>query len=175
MRPSISMDGSPVASRFRNDPLWSVAYIYPASPDEFGAPKWGIRSRPPVQLVGLEGLGKNQALCAPVLPMQLISPSSRNLWGRPSEGGATHPAWVAADALIVLVRVDSIEALKLTQHAEKPKQLPKIHNQAGLIHQPRVHAIVMTHCGWNRQKNTPDSSIRFFVGRAIEGAKQSMI
>jgi hypothetical protein len=48
----ISMDGSPVA-------------------------KWGIRSRTPLQLVGHEGLDKNQARCAPVRPVQLISPSSR--------------------------------------------------------------------------------------------------
>jgi hypothetical protein len=49
----------------------------------------------------------------------------------------------------------------------------KFNNQAGLIHQPKVHAIVMTHCGWNRQKkNTPDNSTRFFVERAIEVAKR---
>ncbi|HVY14636.1 MAG TPA: hypothetical protein VHB27_05380, partial [Rhodopila sp.] len=38
-------------------------------------------------------------------------------------------------------------------------------------HQPKVHAIVMTHCGWNRQKkNTPDSSTRYFVEKAVEVA-----
>jgi hypothetical protein len=62
---------------FEKDPLWFVANIYPASPGGIGAPKWGIRSRTPLQLVGLEGLDKNQALCAPVRPMRLISPSSR--------------------------------------------------------------------------------------------------
>jgi hypothetical protein len=46
------------------------------------APKWGIRSRTPLQLVGLEGLDKSHALRAPGRPMQLISPSYRNLWGR---------------------------------------------------------------------------------------------
>jgi hypothetical protein len=40
--------GSPVASRFRKDPLRLLANIYPASPDEIGAPKWGIRSRTPL-------------------------------------------------------------------------------------------------------------------------------
>src|SRR3984893_10815450 len=74
------MDGSPIASRFGKDPLWSVANIYPASADGIGAPKWGIRSRTPLQPVGLKGLDKNQALCAPVRPMRLISPSSRKLW-----------------------------------------------------------------------------------------------
>ena len=50
--PSTSMDGSPVARRFRTDPLGSVANIYPASPTD-GAPKWQIRSRTPLQLGGL--------------------------------------------------------------------------------------------------------------------------
>ncbi len=60
--------------------LIAVANIYPASPDEIGAPKWGIRSRTPLQLVGLEGLDNSQALCAPVRPVRFISPSSRKLW-----------------------------------------------------------------------------------------------
>lgn len=95
----------------------------------------------------------------------------------PFFGGATHLAWVAADALIVPVRVDqhSIEALKLTLDMLKNPNMDfqRFNHQAGLIHQPKVHAIVMTHCGWNRQKkNTPDSSTLFFVERAIEVAKQ---
>jgi chromosome partitioning protein len=94
----------------------------------------------------------------------------------PFFGGATHLGWVAADALIVPVRVDqhSIEALRLTLDMVKNPNMDfqKFNNQAGLIHQPKVHAIVMTHCGWNRQKpNTPDSSTRFFVERAINVAK----
>jgi chromosome partitioning protein len=95
----------------------------------------------------------------------------------PFFGGATHLAWVAADALIVPVRVDqhSIEALKLTLDMLKNPNMDfqKFNNQAGLVRQPRVHAVVMTHCGWNRKKrNTPDSSTQFFVERAIEVAKQ---
>jgi hypothetical protein len=42
----------------------------------------------PLQLVGLGGLGNTQALCAPVRPVQFISPSSRKLRGGPSAGGA---------------------------------------------------------------------------------------
>src|SRR5256885_16720595 len=72
----------PLQVDFEKDPLWFVANIYPASPDGIGAPKWGIRSRTPLQLVGLD---KSQALCAPVRPMRLISPSSRKTLGRPSE------------------------------------------------------------------------------------------
>jgi chromosome partitioning protein len=94
----------------------------------------------------------------------------------PFFGGATHLAWMAAEALIIPVRVDqhSIEALKLTLSMldSQTMDFHKFNRQAGIIHQPKVHAIVMTHCGWNRQKaNTPDSSTRFFVERAIEVAK----
>ena len=39
-------------------------------------------------MVGLEGRDKNQALCAPVRPVQLISPSSRKLVGGASTGDA---------------------------------------------------------------------------------------
>jgi chromosome partitioning protein len=95
----------------------------------------------------------------------------------PFFGGATHLSWVAADALIVPVRVDqhSIEALRLTLKMLTDKDLDfhRFNKQAGIIKQPMVHAIVMTHCGWNRQKaNTPDSSTRFFVEQAVDIAKQ---
>ena len=94
----------------------------------------------------------------------------------PFFGGATHLAWMAAEALIIPVRVDqhSLEALRLTLSmlTRIDMDFHKFNEQAGLEHQPKVHAIVMTHCGWNRQKsNTPDSSTRFFVERAIEIAK----
>jgi chromosome partitioning protein len=94
----------------------------------------------------------------------------------PFFGGATHLSWVAADALIIPVRVDqhSIEALRLTLDMVRTATMDfhKFNQQAGLALQPKVHAIVMTHCGWNRQKkNTPDSSTRFFVEQAIRIAK----
>jgi chromosome partitioning protein len=95
----------------------------------------------------------------------------------PFFGGATHLAWVAADALIVPVRVDqhSIEALRLTLRmlTDPNMDFQKFNAQAGLSHTPKVHAIVMTHCGWNRQKpNTPDSSTRFFVEQALSVAQE---
>ena len=94
----------------------------------------------------------------------------------PFFGGATHLAWSSAEALIVPVRVDqhSVEALRLTLDmlSKDTMDFHKFNRQANLEHVPQVHAIVMTHCGWNRQKkNTPDSSTRFFVERAIEIAK----
>lgn len=95
----------------------------------------------------------------------------------PFFGGATHLSWVAADALIIPVRVDqhSIEAFRLTLKMLTDKDLDfhRFNKQAGISHQPLVHAIVMTHCGWNRQKaNTPDSSTRFFVEQAVDIASQ---
>ena len=95
----------------------------------------------------------------------------------PFFGGATHLAWAAADALIIPVRVDqhSIEALRQTlQMLSNPKQdFHRFNKQAGITHQPIVHAVVMTHCGWNRQRaNTPDSSTRYFVEKAVEIAQE---
>lgn len=91
----------------------------------------------------------------------------------PFFGGATHLAWCAAEALIIPVRVDqhSVEALRLTLRMLRDETMDfhKFNKQAGLTATPKVHAIVMTHCGWNRQKkNTPDSSTKFFVQKALE-------
>jgi hypothetical protein len=79
------------------------------------------------------------------------------------------------DALIIPVRVDqhSIEALKQTLEmlSDSTLDFHRLNAQAGIEHQPIVHAVVMTHCGWNRQKaNTPDSSTRYFVEKAVEVA-----
>lgn len=95
----------------------------------------------------------------------------------PFFGGATHLAWAAADALIIPVRVDqhSIEALRLTLRMLRSDDMDfhRFNRQAGIVNRPKVHAIAMTHCGWNRQhKNTPDSSTRFFVQKAIEIARE---
>lgn len=95
----------------------------------------------------------------------------------PFFAGATHLAWSSVEALIIPVRVDqhSVESLKLTlEMLTNPlMDFHKFNRQAGIDQQPKVHAVVMTHCGWNRQKaNTPDSSTRYFVERAIEIAKK---
>lgn len=94
----------------------------------------------------------------------------------PFFAGATHLAWSSAEALIIPVRVDqhSVESLRLTLDmlSRVNMDFHRFNRQAGIDHRPTVHAIVMTHCGWNRQKkNTPDSSTRFFVERAISIAK----
>lgn len=95
----------------------------------------------------------------------------------PFFGGATHLSWAAADALIIPVRVDqnSVEALALTLEMLRSQTMDfhKFNKQSGIVHCPKVHAIVMTHCGWNRQrKNTPDSSTRFFVQKSLEIAQK---
>lgn len=95
----------------------------------------------------------------------------------PFFGGATHLSWCAADALIVPVRVDqnSVDAFKLTLQMlrEQSMDFQKFNRQAGLDRTPVVHAVAMTHCGWNRQiANTPDSTTRFFIKSALEVANE---
>lgn len=104
---------------------------------------------------------------------EFVRPEKTLIDTSPFFGGATHLAWEAAQALIIPVRVDqhSIEALRLTLDmlTKDNMDFHRFNNQAGFAHQPIVHAIVMTHCGWNRQKaNTPDSSTKFFVEAALE-------
>ena len=91
----------------------------------------------------------------------------------PFFGGATHLSWVAADALIIPVRVDqhSMEALKLTLSMLKNEQMDflRLNRVAGIEKVPKVHAIVMTHCGWNRQSAfTPDRSTQAYLAQVID-------
>lgn len=107
----------------------------------------------------------------------LVKPTKTLMDTSPFFGGATHLGWCAADALIIPVRVDqhSIDALRLTLQmlADTDSDFHKFNAQAGLKLSPKVHAIAMTHCGWSRQKkNTPDSSTRFFLQKALEIAKE---
>ncbi len=56
--------------------------------------------------------------------------------------------------------------------SDNKQDFHRLNKQAGIDHQPIVHAVVMTHCGWNRQRaNTPDSSTRYFVKKAVEVAQ----
>lgn len=91
----------------------------------------------------------------------------------PFFGGATHLAWVAADALIIPVRVDqqSMDALRLTLDMLKNPDMDflRLNKQAGINKVPKVHAIVMTHCGWNRQAAfTPDRSTQAYLTKVTE-------
>jgi len=91
----------------------------------------------------------------------------------PFFGGGTHLAWIAAEALIIPVRVDqhSIDALKLTLSMLRDKEMDflRLNEQAGIDRFPKVHAIAMTHCGWNRQaQNTPDRSTQAYLAQALD-------
>ncbi len=95
----------------------------------------------------------------------------------PFFGGATHLSWVAAEALIIPARVDqhSMEALKLTLSMLRDESMDflRLNKQGGIDKIPKVHAIVMTHCGWSRQTgNTPDKSTQAYLKQAIEIANE---
>lgn len=96
----------------------------------------------------------------------------------PFFGGATHLGWVAADALVIPVRVDqhSMQALKLTLSMLKDRQMDflRLNAQAGITKIPKIHAIVMTHCGWNRQvAYTPDRSTQAYLAQVIDIAYEN--
>lgn len=91
----------------------------------------------------------------------------------PFFGGATHVGWVAAEALVIPVRVDqnSIEALKLTLQMLRDPDMDflRMNAQAGIQEKPQIHAIVMTHCGWNRQASfTPDRSTQAYLSQVLD-------
>lgn len=91
----------------------------------------------------------------------------------PFFGGATHLAWMAAEALVVPIRVDqsSLEALDLTLRMLEEKQMDFLRyvDAVGKQHvTPKIHVIAMTHCGWSRTRaNTPDQSTQAFVQQVI--------
>jgi chromosome partitioning protein len=96
----------------------------------------------------------------------------------PFFGGATHLAWIAADAIVIPVRVDqhSIAALKLTlaMLRDETMDFVRLNKQAGINQAPKVHAIAMTHCGWNRQAAyTPDRSTQAYLTHVIEITKEN--
>lgn len=96
----------------------------------------------------------------------------------PFFGGATHLGWVAADALIIPVRVDqhSMDALRLTLSMLRNPEMDflRLNKQAGIKRIPKIHAIAMTHCGWNRQaKFTPDRSTQAYLSQVIEIADEN--
>ena len=85
---------------------------------------------------------------------------------------------MAADALIIPVRVDqhSMEALKLTLSMLTNQNMDflRLNQQAGIKKLPRVHAIAMTHCGWNRQSAvTPDRSTQAYLAQVIDIVREN--
>jgi cellulose biosynthesis protein BcsQ len=90
----------------------------------------------------------------------------------PFFGGGTHLAWAAAEALIIPVRVDeqSIFALELTLKMlhDENSDFNTWRKRANIEKKPKVQAIIMTHCGWNRQSSYQiDSTSKMYIERAI--------
>lgn len=49
----------------------------------------------------------------------------------------------------------------------------RLNRQAGITRVPKVHAIAMTHCGWNRQSQfTPDRSTQAYLAQVIGIVKE---
>lgn len=95
----------------------------------------------------------------------------------PFFAGGTHLAWAAADALIIPVRVDeqSIYSLELTLDMLKnPNSDFNIwRDRAGIMEKPVVQAVMMTHCGWNRQADHQmDRASRMYIERAVDIAEK---
>lgn len=95
----------------------------------------------------------------------------------PFFAGGTHLAWAASDALVIPVRVDeqSIYSLELTlEMLHNPNSDFNIwRNRADIEEKPTVQAIIMTHCGWNRQADHQiDSASRMYIERAVDIAEK---
>lgn len=95
----------------------------------------------------------------------------------PFFGGATHLAWMAADALVIPVRVDeqSLFALELTLKMlhEEDSDYNQWRKRANISTKPKVQAIAITHCGWNRQATHQiDRTSILFIERALKIAEK---
>lgn len=95
----------------------------------------------------------------------------------PFFAGGTHLAWAAADALIIPVRVDeqSIYSLELTlDMLSNPNSDFNVwRSRAGIEEKPVVQAVMMTHCGWNRQADHQmDRASRMYIERAVDIAEK---
>ncbi|WP_222848169.1 ParA family protein [Cellulosimicrobium cellulans] len=95
----------------------------------------------------------------------------------PFYSGGTHLAWVAADAIVIPVRVDehSLDSLELTLDmlTNPAKDFQMWNDRAGGRPTPKVAAIVMTMVGSkSRIASTPDRASRMYIERAIEIANR---
>lgn len=91
----------------------------------------------------------------------------------PFFAGGTHLAWAAADALVIPVRVDeqSIFSLQLTLEmlTDDNSDFNVWRKRAGIESKPVVQAVLMTHCGWNRQADHQiDRASRMYIERAVD-------
>ena len=130
-----------------------------------------------LQLVGLRGLDNSPALCAPVRPVRLISPSSRKLLGRPSEDSAvrfTGPKHGPDDACILVG--------DRHRRAVEPAPLPKLidplvvgirlagrssHNGTRTVHE-QLHALSRLSPHLEPGCLCPDTPARDDLGEALD-------
>ena len=69
-----------------------------------------------------------------------------------------------------------MEALKLTLAMLRDEHMDfiRLNRQAGIVEVPKVHAVALTHCGWNRQAQyTPDRSTQAYMSAVIDIVKEN--
>ncbi|WP_027416472.1 ParA family protein [Aneurinibacillus terranovensis] len=133
------------------------------------------------QFYAMGGLQKTKAVGNLLNSLDLIIKNETNdlktekvlIDSSPFFGGATHLAWMAADALIIPVRVDeqSLFALELTLKMlhDDSSDFNMWRQRAGIDKKPKIQAIALTHCGWNRQaEHQIDGTSLMFIERAVE-------
>jgi chromosome partitioning protein len=178
--PSIESDNliisvPPACSSFKHG---AGAYIVPGSKELFLFPSLLYTQLSSAQNLGQRSQETSRNILQSVEKLanslrEHIKASKTLIDTSPFFGGATHLGWVAADALVIPVRVDqhSMEALKLTLSMLRRDEMDflRLNRQAGIQKKPKVHAIVMTHCGWNRQAAfTPDRSTQAYLGQVLD-------
>jgi chromosome partitioning protein len=178
--PSIESDNliisvPPACSPFKHG---AGAYIVPGSKELFLFPSLLYTQLSSAQNLGQRSQETSRNILQSVEKLanslrEHIKASKTLIDTSPFFGGATHLGWVAADALVIPVRVDqhSMEALKLTLSMLSRDEMDflRLNRQAGIQKKPKVHAIVMTHCGWNRQAAfTPDRSTQAYLGQVLD-------
>lgn len=97
----------------------------------------------------------------------------------PFFSGATHLAWHACDALIILVRTDqqSVNALSLLFRtlSDPASEFRKIMPSNG--HTPKIQMIVLTHCGWSTvsgARNKPNQQTKIYIEKVLDIIRQNI-
>lgn len=110
-----------------------------------GAPKWGIRTRAPLQLVGLAGLDNSQAPRASVRSVQSISPWPRNRlvasgdgaigWFATAQHGPDNPCGFVGDGNRCAVEAASLPKIIDPTIVWVEFVRRSSHNSPGAVHQ----------------------------------------
>ncbi|MBC1490991.1 ParA family protein [Listeria booriae] len=190
MGPAWGLENDPISRRVRDtnsifDSDTKISHIIPGSDQLFLFPNNLYTQLNQYYSLSSDS-GKNKNGISTILQSlnDIISEETQDLKSEkvlmdtsPFFGGGTHLAWMAADALIIPVRVDeqSLLALELTLSmlSDDNKDYNIWRNRAGIIKKTKVQAIAITHCGWNRQsKHQIDSTSKVFIEKALEIAEK---